>query len=115
MELNMRVHYAAVIGFSMIAMGAISLATAPKLLAAETVVGGVGDMKQNTAPLASPAVAAACDAAWTAADLNKNGVLDPDEAVVYAAAAKVSQTLETDTNLNRAGFLQACECQTARE
>jgi hypothetical protein len=70
----------------------------------------VDDTKQNAPrPTATAAAVAACEAAWTAADLNKNGVLDPDEALVYAAALNVEHKPPvTDTNLNRAGFLRDC-------
>ena len=115
-EMNMRQQFGLTIAFSILGTCALGLATADRLGAAETVT-TVNVTKQNAPPPpASPAAAATCEAAWMAADLNKNGVLDPDEALVYAAALNVQHKPPvTDTNLNKAGFLKDCETLTAHE
>jgi hypothetical protein len=67
-------------------------------------------------PPASAEKQEACKDAWIAADLNKNGVLDPPEAAVYAAALQVSrQPPLSEKNLNEAGFLKDCETVIAHE
>jgi hypothetical protein len=101
---------------TILAVSLISFSTAGRSIAAEAL-GVVDDTKQNkTAPPASEADLAKCHAEWTKADLNKNGVLDPDEASVYAAALDVEhKPAVTDTNLNEAGFLRECESLTAHE
>jgi hypothetical protein len=111
----MRVQYAATITLSIITVCAVGFSTAERSIAAE-VVAIVDNTKQNAPPAAASAAAAACTAAWTAADLNKNGVLDPDEALIYNAALTVKhKPAVTDTNLNQAEFLKDCEALTVHE
>jgi hypothetical protein len=113
---HMRVQYAATIAFCMVATCAGFLSTADRLHAENAVVGMIDNTKQNNPSSRAPAaVAATCEAAWVTADLNENGVLDPDEASVYAAALNSDTPAVTDTNLNRTGFLTECEAQTAHE
>lgn len=112
----MRVRYAAATAFSIMTVCALGFSTAERSIAAE-VVATVDNTKQNAPPAAASAAAVAtCAAAWTAADLNKNGVLDPDEALIYNAALTVKHKPPvTDTNLNQAGFLKDCEALTVHE
>jgi hypothetical protein len=67
-------------------------------------------------PPPTPEKIQACKDAWIAADLNKNGVLDADEAAVYSASLQVSRKPPlTEDNLSEAGFLKDCEAETAHE
>jgi hypothetical protein len=62
---------------------------------------------------ALPAYAATdaeCQAMWTKADVNKDGVLSDAEAMRYAAAMRVHDSkASTDTRIDQASFLQACK------
>lgn len=114
--MNLRVRYTAAMACAVLAALIVGSSTAGRLVAAEAL-GTVDETKQNKpAPPASEAAIAKCQAEWTKADLNKDGVLEPDEASVYAAALDVEHKPSvTDTNLNEAGFLKECESLTARE
>jgi hypothetical protein len=62
---------------------------------------------------ALPAYAATdaeCQAMWTKADVNKDGVLTDAESMRYAAAMRVSEKkLGADGKLDQASFLEACK------
>jgi hypothetical protein len=66
-----------------------------------------------TAYAAFPAFAATdadCQALWTKADVNKDGVLSDAEAMRYAAAMRVRETtLPADGKLPQAAFMDACK------
>ena len=66
-----------------------------------------------TAYAAFPAYAATdadCQAMWTKADVNKDGVLSDAEAMRYAAAMRVRETkMPTDGKLTQAAFMDACK------
>src|SRR5579859_7491580 len=112
----MRGRYTTTITFWVTAICAIGFSICERSTAAEATA-IVDNTKQNrAAPPASPAVAATCKAAWEAADLNKNGILDPDEVLAYNTKIKVeNKPLITDTLLNERGFLKTCERPTDHE
>jgi len=112
----MRWRYNTTMVFPVIAICAIGFSTSERSVAAE-VAATVDNTKQNAPPpLASPAAAATCKAAWEAADLNKNGILDPDEVLVYNAKIKAENKPSiTDTFLNETEFMKKCETLTAHE
>ncbi|MGZ3339491.1 MAG: hypothetical protein ACXWLB_09055 [Reyranella sp.] len=62
---------------------------------------------------ALPAYAASdadCQAMWTAADTNKDGVLSDAESMRYAAAMRVRETtMATDGTITHAAFMDACK------
>jgi len=56
------------------------------------------------------ATEAECQAMWTKADVNKDGVLSDAESQRYAAAMRVhDQKAAVDGRLDQAAFLQACK------
>lgn len=65
------------------------------------------------ASLALPAYAATdaeCQAMWTKADVNKDGVLSDAEAMRYAAAMRVHEKkLGADGKLDQPAFMEACK------
>jgi putative membrane protein len=71
--------------------------------------------------VAMPAYAASdaeCQAMWTKADVNKDGVLSEAEAQRYAAAMRVhDEKAKVDGQINQASFLEACKADvyTTRE
>ena len=66
-----------------------------------------------TAYAACPAFAATdadCQALWTKADVNKDGVLSDVEAMRYAAAMRVREAkMPADGKLTQAAFMDACK------
>jgi hypothetical protein len=66
-----------------------------------------------TAYAACPAFAATdadCQALWTKADVNKDGVLSDAEAMRYAAAMRVREAkMPADGKLTQAAFMDACK------
>jgi hypothetical protein len=66
-----------------------------------------------TAYVAFPALAATdadCQAQWTKADVNKDGVLSDAEAMRYAAAMRVREAkMPSDGKLTQAAFMDACK------
>ena len=62
---------------------------------------------------ALPAYAASdadCQAMWTKADVNKDGVLSDAEAMRYSAAMRVRETkMAADGKLTQAAFMDACK------
>jgi hypothetical protein len=66
-----------------------------------------------TAYVAFPALAATdadCQALWTKADVNKDGVLSDAEAMRYSAAMRVHDAKRpSDGKLTHAAFLEACK------
>jgi hypothetical protein len=66
-----------------------------------------------TAYAACPAFAATdaeCQALWTKADVNKDGVLSDAEAMRYAAAMRVREAkMPSDGKLTQAAFMDACK------
>jgi hypothetical protein len=62
---------------------------------------------------AMPAYAATdaeCQAMWTKADVNKDGVLSDAESTRYAAAMRVRETkMSTDGRITQADFMNACK------
>ena len=61
---------------------------------------------------ASPAFAmtdAACIAAWTNADVNKDGIVTEAEGARYFAALRVKKTPIADGKLSQAAFLEHCK------
>jgi hypothetical protein len=60
-----------------------------------------------------PAYAASdadCQAMWTKADVNKDGVLSDAEAMRYAAAMRVREAkLPADGKIDQASFMEACK------
>jgi hypothetical protein len=51
-----------------------------------------------------------CQAMWTKADVNKDGVLSDTESLRYAAAMRVRDTKMTaDGRIDQAAFLEACK------
>jgi hypothetical protein len=58
---------------------------------------------------AHAATDAECQAMWTKADVNKDGVLSDAEATRYAAAMRVRETrTSTDGKIKQADFMAAC-------
>jgi hypothetical protein len=66
-----------------------------------------------TAYVAFPALAATdadCQAQWTKADVNKDGVLSDAEAMRYSAAMRVHDVkMPSDGKLTQAAFMEACK------
>jgi hypothetical protein len=66
-----------------------------------------------TAYVAFPALAATdadCQALWTKADVNKDGVLSDAEAMRYSAAMRVHDAkMPSDGKLTQAAFMEACK------
>jgi hypothetical protein len=66
-----------------------------------------------TSYAALPAYAATdaeCQAMWTKADINKDGVLSDAEAMRYAAAMRVREAkMPTDGKIDQAAFMDACK------
>jgi hypothetical protein len=66
-----------------------------------------------TAYVAFPALAATdadCQALWTKADVNKDGVLSDAEAMRYSAAMRVHDAkMPNDGKLTQTAFLEACK------
>jgi hypothetical protein len=62
---------------------------------------------------ALPAYAASdadCQAMWTKADINKDGVLSDAEAMRYSAAMRVRETkLSADGKIDKGAFMDACK------
>jgi putative membrane protein len=53
---------------------------------------------------------AECQAMWTKADVNKDGVLSDAEGMRYAAAMRVhDEKTKADGRINQASFLEACK------
>jgi hypothetical protein len=51
-----------------------------------------------------------CQAAWTAADLNKDGTLDATESARYAASLRIAnKPMAEGTTLNQTAFLDNCK------
>ena len=65
-----------------------------------------------TAVISLPAHAAMnaedCNAAWTVADANKDGILDDTEAARYAAALRVAEQPAPQGSLDEAAFVEHC-------
>jgi hypothetical protein len=63
--------------------------------------------------VALPAFAATdseCQAMWTKADVNKDGVLSSDESMRYAAAMRVrDKQVAADGKLDQAAFMESCK------
>ena len=49
-----------------------------------------------------------CNAAWTVADANKDGILDDTEAARYAAALRVAEQAAPQGSLDQANFVEYC-------
>jgi hypothetical protein len=59
---------------------------------------------------ADAATDAECQAMWTKADANKDGVLTTAESMRYAAAMRVhDKELDADGKLDQASFMEACK------
>lgn len=59
---------------------------------------------------AHAATDAECQAMWTKADVNKDGVLSDAESLRYAAAMRVHDKMAAaDGRIDQAGFLEACK------
>jgi hypothetical protein len=55
------------------------------------------------------ATEAECQAIWTKANVNKDGVLSDAESMRYAAAMRVHDKAATDGKINQATFLETCK------
>jgi hypothetical protein len=107
--------HAATIIFTALATCTVSLSTMDRSFAAERML-AVAETKQNAPTDTAPTFAAACEAAWNTADINKNGVIDQNEASVYAAALNSQhKPPAADTRVDRIDALESCESLTAHE